>query len=178
MTTAEPIISDPVSDIITVFVAAMREAFTPDSEFPPIGGGSTDVRVFAGDGIPIETWNAHADNGCDNPFLWVRLVRRYRTENFPSPSTSPSNCSLPRAAAIEVGVGRCAVVGLEPSWEDYANEAEVSIDDSWRIELALCRALAKAREQHLAHAGASDLIAPYGPDGGIVAYLGMGYVQF
>ncbi|UJE15675.1 hypothetical protein SEA_LIGMA_20 [Gordonia phage Ligma] len=180
MTSVEPMCSDPTDAVIAAFTTAMREAFAPDSECPPIGGGTTDVRLFAGDGIPLAAWNAHADGeGCDHPFLWVRLTRRYRTQQFPTPVIDTSPCTYPRVVAVEVGVGRCAVVDLQPSWEDYDREAQTSIDDGWRIELALCRARALLTKGSppISSAFATDAITPYGPEGGVVAMTGIGYVQ-
>lgn len=180
MTSVEPVCADPVEVVIAAFSQAMAEAFDPASDCPPIGGGTTDVRLFAGDGIPLAAWNAHAEgDDCDHPFLWVRLTRRYRTQNFPAPVIDTSPCKLPRVVAVEVGVGRCAVVDLQPSWEDYDREAQTSIDDGWRIELAMCRAralLTKASPP-VASAFGTDAITPYGPEGGVVAMTGIGYVQ-
>lgn len=182
MTTAEPIHADPLDDIVAAFTQAMREAFNPDDAVqPPLGGGSTEVHLFAGDGIPLATWNAHAEgDGCDNPFLWVRVMRRYRTVQFPTPVIDITACETPRAVAIEIGVGRCAVVDLEPTWEDYDREALISLDDGWRIELALCRArdLVTRGNPQLGQAFGTDVITPYGPEGGVVAMTGIGYVQF
>ncbi|WAB09525.1 hypothetical protein SEA_WOOPER_22 [Gordonia phage Wooper] len=179
MTSAQPVCTDTADPIVNAFIRAMREAFDDTSECPPIGGGSTTVRLFAGDAIPLAAWNAHsADVECDHPFLWVRLMRRYRTNAFPTPTIASANCDMPRVLAVEVGVGRCAVVDLEPSWEDYAREAEISIDDGWRIELALCRAKAFVLNEHLGSAFGTDIINPYGPEGGVIAMTGIGYVQF
>lgn len=168
-----------VDCILNELISALREAFTPDSPQPPLGGGTTDVRLFAGDAIPLAAWNAHTDggHGCDKPFVWVRLVRRYRTQQFPAPYVGPAPCGMPSAIAIEVGVGRCAVVDLEPCWEDYANEAEISIDDSWRIDLALCRAMNKIERAECGLSTAIDAVVPYGPEGGVIAWIGTAYVQ-
>ncbi|QGH80031.1 hypothetical protein SEA_NHAGOS_20 [Gordonia phage NHagos] len=179
MTSVEPICTDPVDAIVTAFTTALREAFAPDSECPPVGGGTADVRLFAGDAIPLAAWNAHNDgDDCDHPFLWVRLMRRYRTNAFPSPGIANQNCDWPRVVAVEIGVGRCAVVDLEPSWEDYEREAHTSIDDGWRIELALCRAKSIILNGNIGAAFGTDTINPYGPEGGVVAMTGIGYVQF
>lgn len=180
MSTAEPILVDPADAVVNAIMRAMAAVFDPTSPQPPIGGGSTDVRLFAGDGIPLAAWNAHADGeGCDNPFLWVRLVRRYRSQAFPAPVIDANPCKLPRVVAVEVGVGRCAVVETSPSWEDYEHEAQVSIDDGWRIELALCHASALITKVSppLGTAFATDTITPYGPEGGVVAMTGIAYVQ-
>lgn len=171
----EPI-TDPVTEIVTAYLQAMAEAFDPASSNPPVVG-TTTVRFFGGDGIPMAAWEAHASGtGCAEPFLWVRIVRRYRTELFPAPAIDTNSCGLPRVMEFEIGVGRCAVVDLEPAWEDYAAEAAISLDDSWRIELALCRVGSLIRR--LGYTVGIGEIAPFGPEGGVVAWTGVSYVQF
>ena len=64
---------------------------------------------------------------------------------------------------------------MNPSWEDYATEAEISLDDSWRIELALCRAAALIRG--IGYSAGIGEVSPYGPEGGVVAWMGEAYVQ-
>lgn len=169
---------DPASEIISAYAAALAEVFDPDSSCPPDGGGSTTVRFFGGDGIPMAAWNAHTSGGeqCDAPFLWVRVMRRFRSAEFPAQTIGIDSCSLPRVIALEIGVGRCATVDLDPSWEDYAAEAEISLDDSWRIELALCRAAALVRR--IGYSAGTGEVSPYGPEGGVVAWMGEAYVQF
>lgn len=169
---------DAASDVINSLVTAMKQAFKPDSSNPPLGGGTDIVRVFTGDSIPIDAFDAHQnDVGCDIPFLWVRLVRRYRTSQFPTPFVGPAPCNLPVALAVEVGVGRCSFSGAEPDWEYFENLAEIGLDDSWRIELALCRASALIQEADVSTNTAVDAVVPFGPDGGVVAWLGTMYVQ-
>lgn len=168
---------DPASAIIDAFMAAMREAFDPESSCPPDGGGTTEVRLFAGDGAPLAAWDAHAQGGeCKYPFVWVRAMRRYRSNLFPAPVIDSSPCSLPRVLAVEIGVGRCAVAEADPAWSAYATEAEISLDDSWRIETALCRVASQlAADNYLV---GTDTINPYGPDGGVIAWTAVAYVQF
>lgn len=171
--------TDPVSDIINTVTRSLRGGFAPDSACPPLGGGSTDIRFFAGDGAPLAAWDAHAsgtDIGCAEPFLWVRAMRRYRSKVFPTPALDTGPCALTKVVAIEIGVGRCAVVDAEPSWEDYAREAEISLDDSWRIERVLCH-IAGVLQKKTYEVG-TDTIAPYGPEGGIIAWTGVVYVGF
>lgn len=168
---------DPASEIVSIYMAALGEAFAPNSDCPPLGGGSTTVRFFGGDAIPMAAWDAHSQaEDCATPFLWVRVLRRFRTKQFPTPASSIESCGLPRVIALEVGVGRCAVIDMEPDWQAYANEAEVSLDDSWRIELALCRAASKTVT--LGYPAGIGEVAPYGPEGGVVAWTGDAYVQF
>lgn len=170
---------DPVSCTLNAVVTAMREVFAADASVPPLGGGTSKVRVFAGDAAPLSAWDAHRDDcNCTEPFLWVRLMRRYRSKTFPSPYVGPDPCPVPVVAAIEIGVGRCASMSLEGcSWTEYENEAEISLDDSWRIELALCRAGNLMKRSGCADLTASDAVIPYGPEGGVVAWIGTLYAQ-
>lgn len=169
---------DPISCVINTVITAMKDVFNPESVQPPLGGGSTDVRVFAGDAAPLSAWDAHrAECECGQPFLWVRLMRRYRSKEFPAPYVGPNPCPLPVVAAIEVGVGRCAAMTAEGcDWDTYAEEAEISLDDSWRIELALCRATAILTREDCAELTATDAVIPYGPEGGVVAWIGTIYI--
>ncbi len=173
-----PTCSDPASAIIDAYAQALGEVFDPTSDCPPVGGGTTTVRFFGGDAIPMAAWNAHTSGGeeCQIPFLWIRVIRRFRTREFPNQEVGIDACSLPRVIALEIGAGRCATVDLDPSWEDYAAEAEVSLDDSWRVELALCRAAARIRG--IGYSAGSGEVSPYGPEGGVVAWMGEAYVQF
>jgi hypothetical protein len=169
---------DSVSCIINAAICALREVYAPDSESPPLGGGSGEVRFFAGDAPGNELWDAHyAGCGCDKPFLWVRLMRRYRTLDFPNEYVGPSNCGHPKAIALELGVARCASMEVETSWEVRQQEAKFALDDSWRIELAMCRAGARAMASNCADNFALDAIIPAGPEGGVISWLGTAYFQ-
>jgi hypothetical protein len=169
---------DPASDIINTFVLAMRACFNPGSAQVAIGGGSADVRFFAGDGGLPSSLIPQGDD-CEQPLLWVRAAHRYRFRPgaFPAAYVGDGACkdSL-RALAVEVGVGRCSTMEAEPDWDTLASEAEISLDDSWRIELALCMASGELRTPK--RAVATDTVAPFGPEGGIIAWTGMAYVQF
>lgn len=174
---------DPAADIVNAYIAAMRKAFNPNDQVqPPLGGGSTTVRFFAGDGA-LPAWDPHARGGpgCADPFLWVRVDRRYRAraKDFPAAFVGVGNCvsaDVKRALAVEVGVARCTDMDANPNWSKLADEAEISLDDSWRIELALCMAAQALTAPD--RAVATDTIAPQGPEGGLIAWTGMAYVQF
>lgn len=167
-----------VECILNQTICAMREVFDPSASYPPLGGGSRTVRVFAGEATPIGAVDMHvADCECGkDPFLWVRLVRRYRTQTFPQPYVGPNYCETQTAVAVEVGVIRCAVIETDTvDWKALAEEAEVSLDDSGRIELALCRAASLMREKRCSDMQALDAVSPYGPDGGVIGWLGTLY---
>lgn len=173
---------DGVDCILNNVICALREVFSPHSSQPPIGGGTERVRVFAGEAAPLSAVDMHLDEcGCGNdPFLWVRLMRRYPSDldRFPSTNIGDNPCGNIMAVAVEVGIARCAAVFQENcDWTAYESEAEISLDDSWRIELALCRATAMLKQSQCSDATSIDAIIPYGPEGGIIAWTGTLYVR-
>lgn len=163
--------------VVNAFVGAMKAAFNPDDAIqPPLGGGSTVVRFVAGEVLPLQMWDAHAIGiGCNEPLLWVRLASQYRSKNFPEPTVDIEACPLPRVVRIEVGVGRCSTIpenGIA-DWKAIAREAEISLDDRWRLDLALCAAKGFLPN----NAFATDSIVPSGPEGGVTAWAGLARVQ-
>lgn len=168
-----------VECILNKVICAMRAAFDPASGYPPLGGGTTTVRPFAGDATPLAAVDLHInDFGCGaDPFLWVRLARRYRSQNFPQPYLGADGCRSQVVIAVEVGVARCAVIaaGDGPDWKALEEEAEISLDDSGRIELALCHASSLMIESKCSDMQAIDAVVPYGPDGGVIAWTGTLY---
>ena len=168
---------DTASDIIDTFTVALRKAFNPnDPVCPPLGGGSTTIYFLAGDG-GLPPWNPT----CDEPFLWVRAANRYRTRTteFPAAYIGDKNCTNPDLTpvlAIEIGIMRCTTLLDEPDWNRLTNEANISLDDSWRIEKALCVAATTWRRKD--RLVATDTVTPFGPDGGVTAWTGMAYAQF
>lgn len=164
-----------LGEAVQAFTEAMQEVFDPS--IPPLGGGNTVVRFIAGSTVALELWDAHADGcACAEPFLWVRLVRIYRSKVFPAEIVDGNNCGLPEVAQIEIGVGRCASLGNSDGtvvWDEIESEAVVSLDDSQRISRALCLARAKLDETSVAVGS----IVPSGPDGGVIAWAGIAFVQ-
>lgn len=166
---------DPATEVVAVAMGALREAFDPAGPCPPDGKGSTTVRFFASDGgLPF--W----DSTCKEPFLWVRVQQRYRSTvgNFPSAFVADGSCgsSSIRVLALELGVARCSSHEANPTWAKLEKEAEISLDDSWRIEKALCGIVSRLRSK--SRAVGTDSIAPTGPEGGVMAWTGVAYVQF
>lgn len=176
-----PQCNDPAWEVISVAMNAMSQAFDPASECPPLGGGTTTVRLFAGSGDFPAAW-IRPGGECEGPLLWVRAAHRYRsrTAQFPTAFVGDIGCSeygeLRRVLAVEVGVGRCISVDADPDWELLEDEATNSLDDSWRIETVLKAIVCRLRSNE--RAVATDTVAPFGPEGGIVAWTGMAYVQF
>ena len=174
---SEPVVTDPALDAIAVVVGALQDAYRPGGVCPP-QHPTTEVHFFAGEGPATAAFDAHTDQpGCEAPFLWVRATRRYRTRTLPEPAAGSSPCDLPRAIAVEVGVARCAVTAENPTWAEYEAEAVLSLEDSWRIEAALC-ATAKRLRGELFLDVTTDPIEPYGPEGGILAWTALLYIQF
>lgn len=173
-----PVITDPAVAAVGIVIGALADAYDPASSFPPAAGTNT-VRFFAGDGPATAVWNPHTEEvepfGCDHPFLWVRVARRFRTSTFPEPDEGIDDCPKPRVIVVEVGVARCAVIALQPSWDDYENEAVASLEDSWRIETALCAA--RVRLHELDYLTATGDISPTGPEGGIIAWSAVITIQ-
>lgn len=169
---------DPVGSIVPVFITAMRQAFNPaDAVAPPTGGGTTEVWTFAGDGALPDA--VICKPGV--PFLWVRLDRRFRTRkrDFPAAFVSNGNCAdsdVIRGVAIEVGIARCTTMEAKPKRAVLEDEATVSIDDSWRLDLALCMAAQALKSPD--NFVATDTVAPIGPEGGLIAWTGMAYVGY
>lgn len=183
-----PVCVDPVSAIINAFIVGLREVFDPASDCPPDGGGWADadtaVKFFAGDAIPLAAWDSHVSGvGCESPFLWVRLASRYFTsrhlrtgQSFPVAGIDANRCGTDNAVSIELGVGRCALMEAETAWQEYAHQAEISLDDSWRIQLAQCRA--SGILGFTDYTVGLDTVTPYGPEGGVIAWTGLAHVQY
>ena len=152
--------TDPASYIIQIVREAMAMVFSPTSECPPLGGGSEKIWFFAADGAPIN------EVDCNNPFLWVRLASRFRTGQFPNPQAIVSPCGSPEAISVECGVARCATTE-EASLDQYADEAAISLDDSWRLNKIPCLVSGMlGGENNVAH----ETVTPYGPEGGVIAW--------
>lgn len=164
-------------EVVTAARDAMLEFFGPRDTAPAIVGTVDTVRLFAGDGIPLAAWNSI--QGCGDVFAWVRVVRRYRTRAFPTPTIDTSPCGLLKAVAVECGVASCASMEESPRWTDYEREAVESLDTAWRIEEALCMASKRLlRADDSERLTGVDTITPYGPDGGVLAWTGILYATY
>lgn len=158
---------------ILPIVSAARDsllaAFNPaDAIQPPDGGGSGVCRVIAGNAIALELWEAHAvGSKCQEPFLWVRVRRRFRTDKFPTPTIDVTNCTTPEVVELEIGIGRCTKISERVDWKQQQIEAHISLDDSWRMGLAACLFRDKLPNQDVG-VGTTN---PYGPEGGVVGWI-------
>lgn len=175
---------DGADCIINTVITALREVFSPTSGYgEPLGGGTELVRVFAGAAAPLAAVDMHLEgDGCgcgQQPFVWVRLMRRYRSRQFPQPYVGDDPCGSPVVVAVEIGIARCAAVfaGENCTWAAYEAEAEISLDDSRRIEVALCRAVGLLKASHCSDVAATDMVVPFGPEGGVMAWIGTLYAR-
>jgi len=171
---------DPAVTVIGVVVKALQDAYRADSSFPPVTATET-VHFFAGQAAATAVWNPAAgaltdwsETGCEEPFLWVRLDARYHAGVLPN-HVVDTNCDAPRAIALEVGVARCAVLDMQPSWDDYETEAALSLEDSYRLETAKRCAAGRLRDQ--GYLVALEDVVPFGPQGGIIGWSGMIHIQ-
>lgn len=168
---------DSLQDVVNTVRDAVLAAFNPtDAVMAPTGGGSTKCRIVAGDVVPFELIDFHLRGGdeCTEPFLWVRVMRRFRSRQFPAPIIA-TDCATQPVVELEIGVARCSALSDTPDSDQMDEEAEISLDDCWRIELALCRA-----STLLTTAGrtvGTGTITPYGPEGGVVAWNGTLFVS-
>jgi hypothetical protein len=167
---------DNVRQIITTAQDVMLEFFGHRDTAPALVGEVSEVRVFAGDGLPLAAWNSI--QRCGDVFAWVRVVRRFRTRAFPNPTIDTAPCGLLKAVALEIGVASCASMDENPSWNDYAREADESMDTAWRIEEALCIMSKRLRLDDSERLTGVDTITPYGPDGGVLAWTGILYATY
>lgn len=172
---------DPAWPATQLALNVMRDAYDPAGPCPPDAGGSTVVRFLAGDNSALPPVNPDSEE-C-NPFLWVRAVRRYRTLEFPQPSLvglKGSNCGLSRVLVLELGVIRCVKLSLQMDWDAYETMSEHAMDDSHRIEQSLCELGTRLgdTDEYDDKGYTTDTIAAYGPDGGIIAWTGVAYIEF
>lgn len=181
MTAPEQFCTDPAQIYAGVVQAAMRKIFDParTDECRPLGEGTTDVKFFASATTPLAAWDSFSRDGeCTGPFMWVRLVSRYRSTEFPQQSTAPGPCAGTRVIELEVGIGRCVMMRETTDWQVMAEEMEISRDDSFQIENILCLASGELATTHHVSLVSTDNIVPYGPAGGIQGWSGILYVGY
>ena len=178
--------TDPALPLLVHTTEALATLFGPSDDCPPLIGSTENVRTIAGDGLPLEAWDAHKGGGrkgggCAEPFIWQRVRRRYRSTNFPHPAISTSPCAALRVIELELGVGWCAEIGSERgqvAWERLDAEATKSMDVAWRLEEALCLAAKKISDDEEGRHTGTDTLVPYGPDAGVIAWSGILYASY
>lgn len=170
---------DSAVTVIGLTVTRLREFFTPSASVPPLGGGTDLVNILAGEAVIPPPWVGVGEDdevscGDCGPYLWIRLVSRWRTDNFPQKSITGS-CGSQRAITLEAGIARCHPLDGTPA--ELEQLAAIQWDDSWRIDSALCAAMQDAEKAGKATASALGDGEPWGPEGLVLAWLQPAYAQ-
>lgn len=153
--------------------------FNPEGpgQAPPVGGKVPVVHVLVGSDVSPPAWMAVGEDeepsceGCD-AFLWVRFSGRWRSDRFPAgrgfdAATLGGGRAKP-AISLEVGIARCHPLDPDPAEEMRLFRTQ--LDDSWRIDQALCNALTKAEDRNVATHTAIGTGEPYGPEGLVLVW--------
>lgn len=163
--------SNKVAGIIAEVMAQLRVQF---HEGTPLGGAVPIERIQHRIGAEVVLDGFDGNDDCD-ALVWVSILRRYRTVDFPSEAYEIDNCRVGKAITIVVGIARCTSMmddyGNPPDPDQVAHEAVVGIDDSSRLDAALCRAGRVLEDDGRANGFALDAAEPMGPSGGIVAWV-------
>lgn len=167
---------DPGDDIITAVITTFKSMYDVGLDCPPVGGALSDtgvVHFLPGDAALWDPLVGEGD-GCDDPFLWVRLMSRFRTSHFPEPEVL-NTCTGVDVLHLELGVGRCVNIDPGIDYTILATEAEWGLDDSWRLDRTICLLRGVLQKDVMI---ASEPITPSGPDGGglvwtVVLYIGI-----
>ncbi|NKY48038.1 hypothetical protein [Nocardia cerradoensis] len=167
---------DPVATVIGLALTRLRQVFAPDASAPPLGGGTDTVYILAGDTGIIPEWVGTNSDSCDDcgPYIWVRLVRRWRTTEFPTESVT-ADCGAQKAITIEAGIARCHPVDADAA--ELEQLAAVQWDDAWRIDLALCAAMGDAEAAGRVGRAALGPGEPFGPEGLVIAWTQLAHAE-
>lgn len=172
---------DKAVRVLGLVVEHLGQWFDPAREVPPLGGGTENVWVLAGETVVPPPWLVGGDDdepSCADcgPYLWVRLARRWRTGGsspgraavFPDEAAS-AGCGSRRAITIEVGIARCHPLDGTP--QELEQHAAIQWDDGWRLDAALCAAMRRAEEVQAATETTIGGGEPWGPEGMVTAWL-------
>lgn len=159
---------DPAYAVITTVINAFKLYYDPDSDCPPRAGGTKEVHFVSGEGPGWDPMAGRmgedAENSC-SPFLWVRVMQRYRSTAFPE-ATLINPCGGVDVLQVELGVGRCVDISPTADWDAVHLEAVDQLDDMFRLEQVIC--IVKGELRDTAEV-ASEPIIPEGPMGGGLA---------
>lgn len=171
--------ADKAVGVIGAVEASLGRWFGPDSEFPPIGGAIEQVHVLAGDQVAPPPWVGISED-CSNcsAYLWVRLVARWRTgqsANQPPSAAVIAKCNQSRGITIEAGVARCHP--LEGTRDELEQHALIQLDDSWRIDNALCAGMKAAEKAGFATNTGIGTGEPWGPEALLLIWTQKAFAQ-
>lgn len=154
------------STLLGALGGALEDVFNrPDA--PPLGGVTGPVEYRPGLLIPaLDQWG-------DCSMLWLTAGRRWRSSTFPA-TGDVQDCRGQLVLEATVGVSRCSTAfgderGNAPSAETLAAEMDVQEDDKDRLEVAVCRAMGRLREERHIGAWSRGPVEVQGPEGGTVA---------
>lgn len=161
---------DPAFEMVTKLMHVTRQIMRPDSDYPPIGGGTTKVHLVTGEGPAWDPLLGRVgdedETQCTDPFVWVRQVTRYRSRAFPSADVIEGCGGIP-VIVMEVGIGRCVSIEAEVDWEVIAQEAEWGLDDAFRLEAIACALKGELADRAMI---ANEPAVPEGPEGGGIVW--------
>lgn len=167
---------DPTQEFVDELIKVIQTVYSPDSPYPPPGGGSTTVHLVTGEGPEWDPmagrFGEQGGQACEDPFIWVRLVTRYRSANFPEATVAPGCPGIP-VIVMEIGVGRCINIDPEPDWSVISREAEWGLDDAFRLDKIACVLSGYLGTRALV---AADPATPEGPEGGGIVWSTTVYI--
>lgn len=154
------------SSVTAMLAFETNKVFNDDTK-PPVGGVTGELEFRPGVLVPaLDNWDT-----CS--LLFLTTGGRWRTDQFPAVQ-AVGGCSAMYVAELTVGVARCSQAfgdsrGNPPGPGVTSAEFEVQEDDKDRLEIALCRAMARLRDQGLIEHWVKGVTHTQGPEGGTVA---------
>lgn len=138
------------------------------------------MHVLAGDIVAPPPWvGVSSCDDCEcGAYLWVRLVARWRTGQSQNQAASTivlGKCNERRGITIEAGIARCHPLDATP--EELEHHALVQMDDSWRIDNALCAAMQDSEREQAATDTGLGTGEPIGPEGLVLCWVQRAYAQ-
>lgn len=156
-----------VQTIVGLVVDELKAVF--DASAQPVGTPTDTVHIVAGDQVIPPAWAGDQDCVGAFPYIWVRLVQRYRAGGGLGEAGYLS-CRSARGIEVEAGVARCAPWD-EQTVAEQEQQALVQWDDSGRVDAALCRAARRAEQDGVATGSGLGPGVPYGPEGLLIAWI-------
>lgn len=102
----------------------------------------------------------------DKGMAWVRLLQVYPSTTFPQPTSTPSSCTAPLVAQVEIGVMRCFPAAMDvehlPTEQEQWDAARLQQADMMAMYRAIQCCYKKFDEFSI------GAYTPLGPDGGLV----------
>lgn len=165
--------------VVGQFIEALRSQFV-EADPVPLGGAVTEVEHRPGELVALDALADEVGGPCSGQ-VWVNVLRVWRSESFPTVSAESSSCRSPVTIDLQVGAARrvCTVDdgGYPPSADAMGHDALVGLDDTARIDRAVCLALRACDDCGLTIQSVVAPIEPVGPQGGILAWTTVVTIQ-